>query len=223
MEEQEFYYSSIRGRLLGCKAREEKIEKLMKEFKGKTFIEIGCGSGYYVQKAIETKGFSFCSGIDLELKKLLIAREKTKMDSFILANAEFLPIKNESFDFVLCTETLEHVPNWKKALAELKRIAREKILLSVPMEHGYFWRAFSIFYGMNTRGHLHKLNKAMIEKEMNGWKLQKFELVCTPSRRLNKRIGNKAGEKGSMYAVLLFEKSLNKEKKQNSNFLTKKS
>jgi len=203
-EEQEFYYSSIRGRLLGGTAREEKIKKLMKENPGKSFLEVGCCEGYYVKKALES--FPFAAGADLEFSKLFLARGKTGSENFAGANAESLPFRAKSFDFVLCTETLEHVPDWKKALSELRRVAGKKILLTVPLEHGYFWKAFSLFYGMDTRGHLHKLDREKIEGEMKGWKLADFELVCTPSRRANKKIKNRAGEKGSMYAVLFFEK-----------------
>ncbi len=204
MEEQEFYYSSIRGRMLGGKAREHLIDALIRKNAGESFIEVGCGAGHYVKKAFSM--FSLCAGVDLRLGKLFLARGKTGCDNFANADAEFLPFKNSSFDFVLCTEMLEHVPQWKKALAELRRIAGKKILLSIPLEHGFFWKAFSLFYGMDTRGHLHKLDRKKIESQMKGWKLREFSLVCTPSRRLNKRIGNRAGERGSMYAVMLFGK-----------------
>lgn len=45
-----------------------------------------------------------------------------------------LPFENESFDAIICTEVLEHVPNLNEIIAELKRVLKKKgkILISVP-------------------------------------------------------------------------------------------
>jgi ubiquinone/menaquinone biosynthesis C-methylase UbiE len=43
-----------------------------------------------------------------------------------------LPYKDNSFDVVLCSEVLEHVPQYESVLNELLRIARTAVVLTVP-------------------------------------------------------------------------------------------
>lgn len=52
----------------------------------------------------------------------------------IVADIHELPIADHSFDFVLCTEVLEHVADPRRVLAELYRVLRPggAVLLSVP-------------------------------------------------------------------------------------------
>jgi SAM-dependent methyltransferase len=52
----------------------------------------------------------------------------------IVADLHDLPVEDESFDFVLCTEVLEHVADPARVLSELHRVLRPGggLLLSVP-------------------------------------------------------------------------------------------
>ncbi len=52
----------------------------------------------------------------------------------IAASVENIPLADNSFDVVLCAEVLEHLPfeKFKKCLLEIKRVARENIILSLP-------------------------------------------------------------------------------------------
>ncbi|MBI3331838.1 class I SAM-dependent methyltransferase [Candidatus Peregrinibacteria bacterium] len=52
----------------------------------------------------------------------------------IVGSAEEIPLPDASFDGVICTQMLEHVPHPWKALAEMHRILRPggKVLLTVP-------------------------------------------------------------------------------------------
>ena len=56
--------------------------------------------------------------------------------SFICSDISALALKSGLFDFCLCAETLEHVPNMEKALEELVRVTRPggRLVLAVPNE-----------------------------------------------------------------------------------------
>jgi ubiquinone/menaquinone biosynthesis C-methylase UbiE len=43
-----------------------------------------------------------------------------------------LPFQNNEFDVVLCSETLEHVANLDKSIAELLRVANNAVIITVP-------------------------------------------------------------------------------------------
>jgi len=205
--EQNFYYQDIGGRLLGNKAREKLILQEMKKIKGKDFfLEVGCAQGHFEKLASSQTKNVF--GGEYEFEFLQRAKKKCPKCGFVNLNAESLPFKGNAFDFVLCTEVLEHVPNWENALKELQRVSRKKVMITVPLEKGVFWRTFSKFKGMETRGHLHRLDSTTLVGELEkGWKVARYELITTPSRHLNKLIGNRLGEKLSMYAMLLLEKN----------------
>lgn len=42
--------------------------------------------------------------------------------------------ENEQFDVVTCSETLEHVTDWKQATYELLRVARKAVVITVPQD-----------------------------------------------------------------------------------------
>lgn len=69
-----------------------------------------------------------------------------------------LPFPDDAFDLVLAIEVLEHVPDPPAALAELGRVARADLVVSVPREP--IWRAANMARGKylgalgNTPGHV---------------------------------------------------------------------
>ncbi len=207
LNDQEFYYHDFRGRLLGNKAREGLIVQQLEKMRDKDFfLEVGCAQGHFERIASSFSNNVF--GGDYSFERLPEAKESCRKAHFIGINAERLPFKSDSFDFVLCTEVLEHVPKWELALNELQRVSRNKILITVPLEKGYIWKTLSRFSSREARGHLHMLGTAEIKAAKGKqWRIAKQEIVATPSRHLNKLIGSRAKEKIGMYAVLLLEKN----------------
>jgi ubiquinone/menaquinone biosynthesis C-methylase UbiE len=53
---------------------------------------------------------------------------------FVDAMVENLPFGDRSFDTVLCTHVLEHILDYRKAIAELRRITRRRLIIVVPRE-----------------------------------------------------------------------------------------
>ena len=53
------------------------------------------------------------------------------------ANIERLPFRDESFDTVVSTHTLEHVQHLGAALAELRRVAAKRVVVVVPRQRPY--------------------------------------------------------------------------------------
>jgi len=85
-----------------------------------TILDLGCGAGNLV-----TPLLSYCKklvGIDISRDTLIEAKKGMKDTSFIVADAENLPLRDESFTKVFAFEVLEHLPDPKKALVEIRRI-----------------------------------------------------------------------------------------------------
>jgi len=58
-----------------------------------------------------------------------------------------IPIKDNSYDIIVCFETLEHVMYPKRVLKEIKRIAKKNALLffSLPNEYNFVQRLYYLF------------------------------------------------------------------------------
>ena len=105
---------------------------------GDWVLDLGCGEGRHVISAyVAADVNSF--GVDLSLDDLRTTRDKfnvfaepdNQAKSF---NALQLPFADDSFDKVICSEVLEHIPDYRGALAEIRRVLKPGGLLcaSVP-------------------------------------------------------------------------------------------
>lgn len=92
---------------------------------GQSVMDVGCGNGAYVLKlADQYKIF----GVDMQR----FESWNVMPDLFSISDASELQFKDNSFDTVLSFETLEHLPEPKKALKEYYRICRKNLILTVP-------------------------------------------------------------------------------------------
>ena len=53
---------------------------------------------------------------------------------FVSGWVEDLPFADKSFDTVVCTHVIEHILDYRDAIAELRRIARRRLIIVVPRE-----------------------------------------------------------------------------------------
>lgn len=62
-------------------------------------------------------------------------------------NEEKMPIQNNSYDIIICNETLEHVLYPEKVLEEIKRIAKDDSIFffSLPNEYNFILRLYYLF------------------------------------------------------------------------------
>jgi SAM-dependent methyltransferase len=81
---------------------------------------------------------------------------------------ERLAFADDEFDLVAATEVLEHVSDPERALAEMARVARRWLLVSVP--HEPLWRVLNVARGAylrdlgNTPGHLNHWTRAGFQR-----------------------------------------------------------
>lgn len=109
------------------------------DFKGKPVLDAGCGTGRHFHRIIKG-GPSLLAGIDVSTGMLHQATDKTSTETptFLhLASAEFLPFRDESFDLVISTLVLDHIPNLQGAIAEMCRALRSGGTLIVSSFHPF--------------------------------------------------------------------------------------
>ncbi|AQA17246.1 SAM-dependent methyltransferase [Halioglobus japonicus] len=100
---------------------------------GDLVLDLGCGEGRHVISAyVEANVHSV--GVDLSLNDLKTTQEKfehfdepdndAKTFGLSSANALELPFADNTFDKVICSEVLEHIPDYRGALAEIERVMK---------------------------------------------------------------------------------------------------
>jgi ubiquinone/menaquinone biosynthesis C-methylase UbiE len=108
---------------------EKCIEKIIEDIDGNEVLEVGCGRGY-LANLLAGKGFKV-TGVDLSIDHI---RRNNFNIVYLQGDIEELPFLNNQYDTVVCTHTLEHVQNFEKALAELRRVAKKRLIIVVPKQ-----------------------------------------------------------------------------------------
>lgn len=89
---------------------------------GARVVDLGCGSGVFTN-VLHQRGYR-SSGVDLSPSLLAIARAKFSGIEFLEGDIERLPFADASFDGVLLSGVLHHLPERSRCAAEVFRILR---------------------------------------------------------------------------------------------------
>lgn len=116
--------------------RDEEWKVLKAEIpKNSSFLDVGCGAGYAMQKATEDLG-CVCKGIDPDPGAHGVGRflkQLVKEETIIKGSAERIPFEANSFDVVFSSHVLEHVNEEDQSLREMKRVLKEDGILLIGM------------------------------------------------------------------------------------------
>lgn len=117
------------------KEQSKKHETLIEFLRNRHFrilIDIGCGTGTFIEKAHET--YDYGIGIDLSIKMLQIARKrKTHSTDYVLASSSSLPLKDSSVDCAVSISTAKAGSNLSMLIADLERIGHQDSVLAVTI------------------------------------------------------------------------------------------
>ena len=146
---------------------------------GDSFLDLGCGEGRHVHALFNRPGLRVF-GLDLDRE----AARKTRggcltyfpasPDSgpawLVLAGSCLhLPFATSSLDAVVCSEVLEHIPDYPLALSEIRRVLRPRgsLAVSVPRygpERVCWW--LSREYRSEPGGHLRIFRASDLKREI---------------------------------------------------------
>lgn len=97
-----------------------------------TVINIGAGAGSY-----EPPGRTVLA---IEPSERMVAQRPKTAAPCVRAVAEYLPVKTAAADAAMASLTIHHWPNWRAGLAEMRRIARRRVVLfTFDAEAKSFW------------------------------------------------------------------------------------
>jgi 2-polyprenyl-3-methyl-5-hydroxy-6-metoxy-1,4-benzoquinol methylase len=141
------------------------LDELWGKAAPESILDVGCGEGVLTVEWAERLGEGRVVGIDLDDPKLRgewAQRSRPNLE-FRTEEATSLSFADDEFDLACAIEVLEHVPEPQATVAEMARVARRHLLVSVPREP--LWRGLNVVRGAylrelgNTPGHVNHWSK----------------------------------------------------------------
>lgn len=128
----------------------ERVLELVRTTGARRILDVGCGEGFTLCELRQAGIQAAMVGMDLNGAALAWNQAHAMAQAPLsLCDIHHVPAADDSFDLVLCLEVLEHVPDSSLALAELLRVAREYVLVSVP--HEPFFRGANLLRAKHVR------------------------------------------------------------------------
>lgn len=106
------------------------IRRIIEAVEGDSVVDVGCGTGALLSRIKAAKPLRRLTGVDF------VIDDASRLEGieYVAAKVEDLPFADGEFDTVICTHVIEHVLEYHKAIAELRRIARRRLIIVVPRE-----------------------------------------------------------------------------------------
>lgn len=112
----------------------EKITGIVTSLHPVTLLDAGCGEGFVAEIFLRAMPGLHLTGFDPLPQAVGLARRRSPGATFDVGSIYEIPHPDDSFDVVCCFEVMEHLHEPDKALAEMARVAKRAVVLSVPHE-----------------------------------------------------------------------------------------
>jgi 2-polyprenyl-3-methyl-5-hydroxy-6-metoxy-1,4-benzoquinol methylase len=144
---------------------ERTLDELFARADPQSLLDVGCGEGVLVHEWAKRIAPRRVVGIDLEEPSIQAGWELRQAPNleYRIMKAEAMPFADDEFDVATAIEVLEHVPDPAHTVAEMARVAKSHLLVSVPREP--LWRGLNMARGAylrqlgNTPGHVNHWSK----------------------------------------------------------------
>lgn len=139
-------------------------------------LELGCGDGKHSRSLERLAGGVRLCGCDIDVPTLEKARDASDRALYVGADVTNLPLKAELFDAVIFTDLLEHVPDYRAVIAEVRRVLKRdgKLICYIPLE-GEAHSLFQIYFNltgvniMRPIGHVNMFRRDEVLDLLSSW------------------------------------------------------
>ena len=127
--------------------RGQALLELAKQVKVKTVLEVGCGTGFWLNLLSQTGADLF--GLDYSMGMIRQAKGQPAPLSLTLGLGTQLPYRSAAFDLVYCVDAIHHFGNHRAFIAEAYRLLKPGGALAVighdPHEGSSNWYIYEYF------------------------------------------------------------------------------
>ena len=126
-------FSGPIGTLL-AESQERVVTSFLGSVEGRSILDVGTGTGR-AAIGLARRG-ARVTGIDASPEMLRVARDRAAAErldvTFDVGDAHRLTYKDRAFDCAVSLRVLMHTPDWRQCLAELCRVAGDRIVFDYP-------------------------------------------------------------------------------------------
>lgn len=97
-------------------------------------LDVGCGNGYLLTRIKKENPDVKLTGFDVVNKMDL-----TNGINFFQGNITSMPFKDNEFDTVICTHTIEHILHLETSINELVRITKNQLIIVTPCQRYFYY------------------------------------------------------------------------------------
>jgi ubiquinone/menaquinone biosynthesis C-methylase UbiE len=151
----------------------------------KSFLDIGCGTGWAVGLAAKAAGYKG-SFYGVDLSEAMIEKAKTNFKDndnihFIQCNSEAIPLNDNSFDYIICTNSFHHYLHPEKVMSEIFRLMKRggEIYILDPAADNWLYKLVDKVIRVFESQHVKMYSSKEFEALMSaaGLKYSGYEIV----------------------------------------------
>jgi ubiquinone/menaquinone biosynthesis C-methylase UbiE len=180
--------------------QERVLAEFLGDVSGRRILDLGTGTGR-AAIALAKRG-AIVTGIDASREMLRVGRERAKNSGvsieFAEGDAHALSFPDRAFDSSVCLRVLMHVPDWRKAVAELCRVTHRRLIFDYPAVASTAsvqaaWRKAALRLGRNVEAY-RVLRERAIRRELarHGFRIAESHKQFVLPIALHKLIGSAA-------------------------------
>ena len=140
----------------------------------RSVAEVGCGDGSVLAELARRGLGETRIGLDISSSAVQIAETRSGVSSASVFDGKHIPAADRTYDLVIATHVLEHVPAPQLLLGELARVCREALVIEVPLERNIAASRPRARAASDASGHLHRFDRAQIRTMIAdaGWQVR---------------------------------------------------
>lgn len=162
--------------------RELRGRAIRSELSGQLVLDVGCNCGQLIQ---EYNNGEYVVAVDLSLGSLFEAKKIANVH-YVNASASALPVKQEMFDSVICSETLYYLQNPLQFLADTRHSLKLGGKLIIVNSNKLYFRVGKLFgpllgltpEDINEKTYsAHEVEQMLVQSGFKGVKTKGFGIV----------------------------------------------
>lgn len=167
--------------------------KLARVSRNDVVLDVGCGEGYLISmipRTVKVVGLDISKVALEKAEELLRNKDNVKL---VFGDAQKMRFKKDSFDKVLCSELIEHVPEPRDVIKSVYKVLKPKgiFVISIPDEKKVrkivkmlkMIGIYKFLHGMRKKEdydwHLHEPNIGFLNSTIKGY-FKKIKVVKIP-------------------------------------------